>query len=406
MGFYGEDRLSSPEDQMTIRAQQIHHLAPGIIRTDGGTQPRCAIYQNVVDDYAAAVSEGATFPPVVVFYDGDAYWLADGFHRVAAYMKANAENIPAEIRQGTRRDAILHSVGANHAHGLRRTNEDKRRAVMTLLNDAQWSKWPQPDIAKHCGVSREFVNRLSAQLAPSSDRSQDTVREVTRNGTTYTMDTSAIGKPPVQAFDPAQAKEIIDQAKAIAGEDNDSRHDLSDFLNGGEEADIDRNFRAAAWSGNGNNEWHTPAEYIAMARTVLGGIDIDPASNEIAQRTVKAVRCFTKEDDGLTKEWKGRVWMNPPYSQPLIAQFADKLIAELAANRTTAAIVLTNSFTDTRWFHVLEAKALRLCFTKGRVKFESPLGEFAAPTQGQCFFYFGEHADRFAEVFGSIGFIR
>ena len=111
------------------------------IRTDGGTQPRASINREAVAEYAEAMQEGAIFPPPTVFYDGADYWLADGFHRVAAAQAAGFDDVSIELRQGSRRDAVLFSVGVNSTHGLRRTNEDKRRAVMTLLNDPEWSKF-------------------------------------------------------------------------------------------------------------------------------------------------------------------------------------------------------------------------------------------------------------------------
>lgn len=160
------------------------------IRTDGGTQSRAALNQNVVDDYAQVIRDGTDFPPVVVFYDGKKYWLADGFHRVAAYRAAGAVEIGADIRQGDKRDAILFSVGANAEHGLRRTNDDKRRAVMTLLNDAEWSKWSDREIARRAGVSNRFVSDLRASVNGSQME-----RVVQRGGSTFTMDTAKIGKP-------------------------------------------------------------------------------------------------------------------------------------------------------------------------------------------------------------------
>jgi uncharacterized ParB-like nuclease family protein len=112
-------------------------LSVAAIRTDGGTQPRSTILRDVVEEYAAAMADGAKFPAITVFYDGAEYWLADGFHRLAATEAAGREKINCDVRQGTRRDAVLHSVGANAAHGMRRTNEDKRRAVRVLLEDAR-----------------------------------------------------------------------------------------------------------------------------------------------------------------------------------------------------------------------------------------------------------------------------
>ncbi len=169
-------------------------LSLNSIRLDGGTQPRAAIYQNVIDDYAEAFKAGATFPPIVTFFDGTAYWLADGFHRHAGAKKARLNGIDADIRQGTRRDAVLFSVGANASHGLRRTAEDKQRAVRTLLTDDEWKKFPIRKIARLCAVDegtvRNHIKKLSAEI-PQIEK--PAVREVERNGTTYLQNTTNIG---------------------------------------------------------------------------------------------------------------------------------------------------------------------------------------------------------------------
>lgn len=73
--------------------------------------------------------------------------------------------------------------------------------------------------------------------------------------------------------------------------------------------------------GTGENEWYTPIEYVEAARSVLGGIDLDPATSETAQQKIKAGKFFTLADDGLKQEWQGRVWLNPPFAQPHIADF-------------------------------------------------------------------------------------
>ena len=140
-----------------------------LLRLDGGTQSRAEIDQVTVDAYADAIRSDAIFPPIVVFYDGEKYWLADGFHRVHAHKQEGCITISAEVRSGTRREAILYSVGANATHGLRRTNADKRRAVETLLRDEEWSKKSDRWIAEKCGVSDRFVN---GQRPTTANRSQ------------------------------------------------------------------------------------------------------------------------------------------------------------------------------------------------------------------------------------------
>jgi phage N-6-adenine-methyltransferase len=158
--------------------------------------------------------------------------------------------------------------------------------------------------------------------------------------------------------------------------------------------------------GTGENEWFTPPEYIKAARAVMGGIDLDPATHEKAQEYIRATRYYTIDDDGLQQQWHGRVWLNPPYSQPQIDEFVRKLISEWALGRLTEAIMLTHSYTDTSWFHRAESRADMICFTKGRISFTDLDGSEANPTQGQAFFYFGINSGEFRKAFGNFGFVR
>jgi hypothetical protein len=132
-----------------------------------------------------------------VFKDGNDYWLADGFHRFLAHSRAGKTSIYEEIRIGTKRDAILYSVGANHEHGLRRTNADKRSAVMLVLSDAEWSAWSDNEIAKRCYVSVSFVGDVRKSIySPTIDSD---VRTFERNGKTYQQNTANIGRKPEPA---------------------------------------------------------------------------------------------------------------------------------------------------------------------------------------------------------------
>ena len=166
--------------------------------------------------------------------------------------------------------------------------------------------------------------------------------------------------------------------------------------------DVVHNHRA---QGTGENEWYTPGQFIESARAAMGSIDLDPASAESAQTTVQASKFFTADDDGLSREWCGNVWLNPPYAQPAIQQFVEKAIIEVASLRVRQAIVLTHNYTDTRWFHLAALACDAMCFTRGRIGFLSPDGRRAAPTQGQTFFYFGPNIQKFADEFSEHGFI-
>jgi hypothetical protein len=191
------------------------------IRTDGGTQPRAEIDMDVVADYAAAIKDGVKLPSVIVFFDGTDNWLADGFHRLEGHRAAGVKKILADIRQGTQRDAILYSVGANAAHGLRRSRSDKWRAVDRLLSDANWSKWSDREIAKRCAVSHTFVAEVRRHLSlatlparPLADPAQNRTYN-TRHGTPAVMSTASIGKRrPAPLPCPSLEEGVIDDEPA------------------------------------------------------------------------------------------------------------------------------------------------------------------------------------------------
>jgi phage N-6-adenine-methyltransferase len=152
---------------------------------------------------------------------------------------------------------------------------------------------------------------------------------------------------------------------------------------------------------SGNNEWYTPKEIIDAARLTMGHIDLDPASNEIAQKIVNAETYYTAETNGLDKMWNGNVWLNPPYASDLIGKFADKLVTERANYRQ--AVVLVNNATETEWFRKIVSVSAAVCFPKGRVKFYMPDGRTGAPLQGQAIIYIGDESDKFFEVFSKVG---
>jgi len=191
------------------------------IRIDGGTQPRASLNEDVVAEYAEAIQSGSILPQVIVFHDGKDYWLADGFHRYHAHRHAGSKFISADVRNGTKRDAVLYSVGANASHGLRRTNEDKRRAVMTLLNDEEWSQWSARDVARSCLVSSTFVDRIKSSLQTvCSETGPKEVKYTTKHGTTATMRTANGGKKSAgeQGAEPKTVNPVSENAPENAPE--------------------------------------------------------------------------------------------------------------------------------------------------------------------------------------------
>lgn len=185
---------------------EIKTLPLSAIRTNGGTQTRVQLNAAAVKEYGEAMTEGVHFPPVIVFFDGTDHWLADGFHRVQASMDIGALSITSEVRPGDQRAARLFSTGANGAHGVPPTVADKRRAVMTMLNDAEWATWSDRDVSRQCKVSHPFVAKMRASLEtfpdsrPEShletfpDSPAETVKKVSRGGKAYEMKTDGVSK--------------------------------------------------------------------------------------------------------------------------------------------------------------------------------------------------------------------
>lgn len=189
------------------------------IRTNGGTQSRATMDNETVSEYVEVwKGEGGSFPDVTLYYDGSDYWLADGFHRVESAKLAGRTTINSEVLQGTLRDAVLHSAGANSRHGLKRTNADKRRAALVLLNDDEWSKWSDRAIADKVGVSNRFVSTLRNELSVKNSQMQlpDQTRTVTRNGTTYEMTMPAKQDKKLITSNPVSSNQAIDTALLIA----------------------------------------------------------------------------------------------------------------------------------------------------------------------------------------------
>ncbi len=152
---------------------------------------------------------------------------------------------------------------------------------------------------------------------------------------------------------------------------------------------------------SGDNEWYTPQKYVEAAREVMGGIDLDPASSIEANKIIKAKQIFTIDDDGLSKEWQGRIWMNPPYSGDLVGKF----VMKLCDTNVDEFIILVNNATETEWFQSLATRCDYVCFPRGRIRYWKPGKDTLSPLQGQAMFYMGNNRDKFVSVFREMGVI-
>lgn len=190
---------------------QTQELKLSQLRIDGGTQPRVAINEEVVSDYADRLREGVVLPPITAFFDGVVYWLADGFHRYHAHRRAGRETIAVDVHDGGLREAILYAVGANTEHGLRRTNEDKRKAVQMLLTheiaskDENGNPWSNCEIARRCRVDEGTVRNYRKNLSSEIPKVDTSKRVVKRGDSVYIQNTAKIGKSRPKAS-PRQAE--------------------------------------------------------------------------------------------------------------------------------------------------------------------------------------------------------
>jgi len=177
--------------QQPRNVSEIRLLELVKIRRDGGTQCRLSLDEDVVREFADLMTDGVTFPPVRVWYDGSDYWLSDGFHRVAAAEGAGYAEVSVEVMDGTLADAKWDSCGANSGHGLRRTKADLLVAIRHALMHPKSAALSNVAIAKHLGLPEPTLRRWRRRLCSDQETG---CRTVSRNGTTFRMKVTEIGK--------------------------------------------------------------------------------------------------------------------------------------------------------------------------------------------------------------------
>lgn len=165
--------------------------------------------------------------------------------------------------------------------------------------------------------------------------------------------------------------------------------------------DLKNNISVSDHNNSSKDEWYTPEYIIESAKLVMGKIDLDPASSAKANETVKAEFYMSKEKGGLDKTWFGNIWLNPPFSQPVLYQFIKALIDK--RNEYNQAMVLVNMSTEIVALHEMLAICSVVCLFKGRVKFFNPDGNTGEPMRGVMILYFGDKINPFIQEFKKYG---
>jgi transposase-like protein len=162
----------------------FQEILPADIVFNAGTQARIQTDQKTIQAYIESMQDGIEFPPVDVFCDeqSDQCILADGFHRYTAHLSIKPnEPIRCTVHNGNVEDARIFACGANATHGLRRTNEDKRKAVKLVLQEQKCQEWSDRRIAEHVGVNKSTVARIRHELELSNKKHRS-ARRIGKDG--------------------------------------------------------------------------------------------------------------------------------------------------------------------------------------------------------------------------------
>lgn len=277
------------------------------LRRDERCQSRAAMDADHAAEIGEYLKAGGQVPPIVVFRDqARTHWVADGAHRIEGHTLAGRKAVEADVREGELRDAILFAAGANKKHGLRRSHMDKRRAVLFVLTDEEWGRWPNLKIAKHCGVSdslvaglREEMDRMLSTLE-KSDKRDSTIK--TNNGHAVS-EKQAVGIIETLSESPHRRgqdfRDLGDDGQAGAVADETARHrpgwgrELRRFL---EEAEM-----CGAWLGESH------ALTLALTRPALAALKAAEKREEAAALlaagdTGKRYRAALRSSAAATRE--------------------------------------------------------------------------------------------------------
>lgn len=177
--------------------RQVESVEIDLIRTDGETQYRESINQDVVLDYLDNMKGSVEFPPIEAVFDGEYYWLTDGFHRLAALKRLGIGNPQVSFISGTQADAQLLAMSANGSHGVPRSMMTKRKIGLMAIAHPTLKDYSNYEIAKFCGLSAPFIQSLRDPTA--KQRQQDA------------RDRSALKKIKLEVSNPITTSSVLDE---------------------------------------------------------------------------------------------------------------------------------------------------------------------------------------------------
>ena len=337
----------------------------------------------------------------VILYDGK---ILDGRNRYRACVELGIPPLFEHSKASTDDEALRESVSRN-LHRRHLTASQKAMVGADLLpmfeamaKDRQGERTDIDANWHQCSKERgPQASHQAAEAAQSSARQVHRAKNVKADGIPDLVSA-------VRAGDIA-----VSRAEEVSKLEPELQREVVARVKDGEKAsEVVREIKTTnlgALLMSESNEWYTPSEYVEAARRVMGSIDLDPASCPQANETVNASTFYTKEDDGFTQTWSGKVWCNPPYGkddgESNQGRWTRRLIDAYESGEIEEAVFLVNAVTDRSWFEPFWNYAI--CFVSRRIKFYSPDKRSANPTHGSVIVYLGDDIEAFIDHFQEFG---